>query len=137
MSEKKRYGVEVNYIVDAESVGGEEGETLDSLLWALYLEYERDMKLMLPYRDNPPAAGGTMEIPAKIIESSVTFSEFVIEQSWRKMNVPENAILTVANKMPAVWVPPNNLMPVPLQGPPVQTADGIYEKKELSFWKGF
>lgn len=132
-------------VLDAESVPAGAGRTLADLMWDLYRVYEEDMLFMKPYIDEPPSlAPGKatrVELSSKIIESSVFSSDFVIEQRWRNLPFPAGSMPThlvgPQGTTPAVFVPPDKLLPVVSQGSLVPTERGIFEKVEVSFWKGY
>ena len=132
--EAKQLGLKVK---DAESITGPGGKTLDDLLWALYLDYEREMRLMAPYKDEPPAAGGKVELLTKVVESESLLSEYIIEQDWVKMPLPPGSIFTQVNNVPALFIPPNQLLPLQFQGRPVLAGTGLFDKREFSYWKGY
>jgi len=132
--EAKQLGLKVK---NAEDSVGKDGKTLNDLIWALYLEYEHDMRLMMPYRDEPPAAGGKVELLTKVIESESLTSEYIIEQEWAKIQTPPGSIFTQVNNVPALFIPPGQLIPLQFQGLPVMSGAGLFDKREFSYWKGF
>lgn len=122
-------------VTDAEKI--HEGDAnLDDLMWKLYLAYERDLSLMKPYVDNPPAAGTKSELPVKVIESEALESSYVVEQEWVKLSVPTGSMLALMNGVPVV-VQQGNAIPVVFQGVPVPAGGAIYDKREIGRWKGF
>lgn len=122
---------------DAEAFPGTDGKNLADLTWNLYTSYEKDMQLMIPYRDSPPAAGGRTELTTKMIECETRESRFVIEQEWTKMNVPASHILSQVNGVPAAVGPNGQVVPLIFQGQPVVAGNTIYDKREYSYWKGY
>jgi hypothetical protein len=113
-----------------------ENDNLAKLMWDLYLDYESEMQLLRPYKDQLPQGGaGTSEIPTKFVESSNFSSVFIIEQEWVNLNLPAGSKLANANNQISVFVPPSTILPLVFQGQPVEIGNTIYEKREDSFWK--
>jgi len=141
-TEARQLGLKV---ADAESITADGGRNLADLMWELYLAYEKDMQFMEPYVDEPPAltpgASGKIEILSKVIETSQFSSSFVIEQRWRSLPFPKGSMPTqIAGPQgttPAVFVPPDKLLPLLVRGTLVPTDMGIFEKLEVSYWKGY
>ena len=141
-SEARQLGLKV---VDAESVNAGNGRTLSDVMWDLYRAYERDMQFMVPYVDEPPDIGAgketRVELSSKVIESAAFSSDFVIEQRWRNLPFPQGSIPTqIAGPLgssPAVFVPPDKLLPLVSRGALVPTNKGIFEKFEVTYWKGY
>lgn len=132
--EAKKIGVNITF---AESVQNKE-DYLEKLMWQLYLDYENDLKMKIPYKDElPPNGKSRLEIPIKYIESIKSSSVYIIEQEWVDMGFPEGSKLSVANNVPAVYVPSNppQILPMRFQGQPVCIGNKVYEKRESSFWK--
>lgn len=141
-TEARQLGLKV---LDAESVSIKSGRTLADMMWDLYRVYERDLQFMDPYVDDPPALppgkSGKVEVSSKVIESGLFSSDFVIEQRWRNLPLPPGSIPTQLvgpqGASPAVFVPPDKLLPMVFRGTPVPTERGIFEKLEVSYWKGY
>lgn len=141
-SEARQLGLKV---VDAESIKDGAERTLSDWMWDLYRAYEIDMQFMVPYIDEPPNIGPgkeqKVELSSKVIESSVFSSDFVIEQRWRNLPFPKGSIPTQIGgpqgSSPAVFVPPDKLLPVVSRGVMVPTNDGIFEKLEVTYWRGY
>lgn len=131
-NEAKKMGLN---IIFAEDIKNNE-DTLDKLIWQLYLDYENDLKMRIPYKDELPSGNKThLEIPLKYIESDKSSSVFILEQEWIDMGFADGSKLCTANNAPAVFIPPNQIIPVRFQGQPICTNNKIYEKREDSFWK--
>lgn len=130
--EAKKIGLKISF---AETVEGN-GDTVDKLVWQLYLDYELELKMKIPYKDELPQNGQScLEIPIKYIESSKSSSVYILEQEWVDMGFPPGSKISTANNAPAVYVPPNQIIPIRFQGQPVFIGNKIYEKREDSFWK--
>ena len=94
------------------------------------------MEMRRPYKDKLPTSGQKiMNIPIKFVESSKSSSVFIINQEWVELGFPDGSKLSMINNMPAVYVPPNQVMPMHFQGQPVIIGKKIYEKREDSYWK--
>ncbi len=132
--EARQLGLNVK---EAESILCNDRKSLNDLLWDLYIEYERDMKLMAPYRDEPPTSGGKTELLAKVIESDAAMSEFVIEQEWVRIPAPAGSVFTQVNNVPALLTPQGQVFPLMFQGSPVLVGGNVFDKREISFWKGY
>ena len=117
-------------VKDAEEISDE----LPKLMWDLYLNYEKDMKLQIPYKDELPKEGTKMELPIKYVESTVLSSFNIIEQEWINMNFPDGAKLINNNGQVAVFTPPNNIILVTFGGQPVLINGKIYDKQETNYW---
>lgn len=121
--------------VCAETIENDDGN-LDELMWQLYLDYEKDLKMRVPYTDElPPSGQSRLEVPLKYVESNKTSSVHILEQEWIDMEFPANSKICVNNNMPAVYVPPGQVIPIRFQGQPVYIENKIYEKREDSLWK--
>lgn len=119
----------------AETIANDDGG-LDELMWQLYLDYEKDLKMMVPYKDElPPDDQSHLEIPVKYVESNKLSSVYILEQEWIDMDFPDGSRICVANNAPAVYIPPNQIIPISFQGQPVCMQNKVYEKREDSFWK--
>ncbi len=134
--EAKKIGVNV---INAETVQSN-GDNLEKLMLQLYLDYENDLKMKTPYHDElPPDGQSRLEISIKYIESNRSSSVYIIDQEWVDMGFPEGSKLSIANNIPAVYIPPSQapgqIIPIRFQGQPVCIGNKIYEKRESSFWK--
>ncbi len=108
---------------------------LSELMWQLYLDYETDLSINIPYRDAIPENGNKSELPIKYIESTSASHVYVIEQNWIKMDFPENSKLINNNGQPAVYLPTNQIIPAVFSGQPVYLNNNIYDKQEVDYWK--
>lgn len=131
-------------VVDAESVTVGERRTLADAMWDLYRSYEDDMEFMAPYTDDPPkltsGKSAKVELLSKLVETRDRSSAYVIEQTWRSLPFPPNSmpsqVVTPQGAIPAIFVPSGNLIPVVCRGQLIPTEGGVFEKVEVSFWKG-
>ncbi|MGV8151216.1 MAG: SDH family Clp fold serine proteinase [Candidatus Woesearchaeota archaeon] len=114
---------------------------LSDVMWELFEEYEKDLKIDSPYKDELPLKGDTNELIVKFIESSDLSSMHVIEQTFHDLGFPEECKLVNANNQPAVYIPSKNsgeqpqVLPIAFQGTPIFINNKIIDKKEIFYWK--
>ena len=127
--EGKSIGLNVK---DAEEIS----DDLPKLMWDLYLEYENDMKLQIPYKDElPEKDDAKIELPIKYVESTVHSSSYIIEQDWINVDAPEGSTLIDNGGKFAIFAPPSTVIPAIFRGQPVFIDGKIYDKQEISYWK--
>jgi hypothetical protein len=119
---------------------------LDQLMWKLFIEYEEELKMLSPYKDEASGDDDYRIVPGKFIESNGATSAFVFDQEFHKMKLPEGTfftqISTQKGEILALAVPLQNgsfqLIPyIQKNGNPQLINDVIYKKKEITFWKKF
>lgn len=110
-------------------------ERLHELMWDLYLDYETEMDLLVPYEDNLPVSGDISEIPLKAIESTLRRDTYICEQKWVNMGFSEDCKLFDNNGQIAIYVPPNQVLSIRFQGSPAFVNGLIYDKQETLYWK--
>ena len=122
-------------VIKASSISNNDNN-LEDLMWELYKDYENDLKLKSPYKDELPTTENIIEIPIKYIESEIKSNSFVIQQVWDKINFPANSYIIKNNGQIAIYNSTNGqVIPVLFTGNPTMINNEIYDKKENSFWK--
>ena len=113
-NEAKDIGLKIKYAEEFTSGSKDTGnfENLEDLLWNLYLDYEKDLRIHEPYKDELPRTGEIREIPLKFIESSSLSTQCILEQKWINMDFPEGSYLANVNGALGVFIPPQ-FMTVP------------------------
>jgi hypothetical protein len=150
-------GLKIKYAEDFK----DDSENLEHLIWDLYLDYEKELQIFIPYKDELPTTDNIREIPIKFIESSLKSSLNILEQHWICMDFPDGTQLSSINGVLGVFIPPGyvtmpnpNATPMNPQQPPtiVQFSGGqivtvqfhgqavhiderIYEKREYNIWR--
>jgi hypothetical protein len=113
-----------------------ESAELPKLIWDLYLEYEKDMSLLSPYKDEAPASGTEVKLPFKFIESTVKSSVNNIVQNWIDLGFPPGTRVVVNNgQVLVVPPPPAQALPLVVSGQIVQLNGKIYDKQEVLLWQ--
>ncbi len=125
-SEAKNMGLNVVYAEDVK---------INRLMWDLYLDYEAELQLRRAYEDALPSTEQKNELPVKFIESEFGSSAHVIEQNFVDLGFNSSAKLTTVNNQPAVFIPPNQFIPVVFSGQLVSLNNKIYDKQETNYWK--
>jgi hypothetical protein len=119
-------------IVKSEDISSD----FNDLVWDLYLDYEKEMKLCIPYQDSLEDAQTSKEIPVKYIESTVKSSVFKIKQNWVDMGLQEGSKLILANNgQPAVFLPNGQALAIIPMGMLVMINNKIYDKQETTSWE--
>jgi len=155
--EAKDIGLKIHYAEEFT----ENSENLEDLIWELYLDYEKELKIFEPYKDEIPTTGDIREIPVKFIESASRSCQNILQQYWKHMDFPEGTYLSNANGALGVYIPPHfmsvpntpvaaygvggqlpptslinaQVVPIQFQGQAVCINDRIYEKKEYTIWR--
>jgi hypothetical protein len=160
--EAKAIGLKIKYAEEfiSGSVGTKDLENLEHLIWDLYLDYEKELSIFLPYKDELPQAGGLREIPIKLIESTTLSCQNILQQYWRDMEFPEGTYLSNSNGLLGVYIPPHFIsppnmgvaaygqpqqpqqilinalvIPIQFQGQAVYINKKIFEKREYNIWR--
>lgn len=120
----------------------EDGVTLDTVMWDLFVDYEKDMGMQEPYSDKLTAIGSKRLIPIKMVESTGFTSALVIEQEFNEITAPKGTFLTKIDKIHALAHPqPDKIQIVPINSisgmTPVNIKDKLYFKRETIGWKDF
>ena len=140
--EAKDIGLNVQKAEDIKA----EDKDLDQLMWKLFLDYEKELKMLSFYKDEASGDHDHRIIPGKFIESNGTTSAFVFEQEFHKMKIPDGTfftqISTQKGEILALAVPLQNgsfqVIPYVLKnGNPQLINDVMYKKKETPYWKKF
>jgi hypothetical protein len=151
--EAQEIGLKIKYAEEFQ----EGTENLEHLIWDLYLDYEKELLIHQPYRDELPTTGDVREIPLKFIESSVLSSQNILEQRWTDMGFPEGTYLSNINGVLGVFIPPHimtvsqptygnqpppinqliggQVVAIQFQAPVVYIDEKIYEKREFNTWR--
>jgi hypothetical protein len=159
--EAKEIGLKIKYAEEYKN----ETSNLEHLLWELYLDYEKELSIFLPYKDELPKTGNIREIPLKFIESYDRSSVNILEQRWTDMGFPKGTYLSNVNGGPGVFIPPHlevvnqqnppqahlipgygnplpanqfiggQIVPIHFQAPVVYINEKIYEKREFNIWR--
>ncbi|MBE3121645.1 MAG: hypothetical protein IMZ58_05490 [Thermoplasmata archaeon] len=117
------------------------GENLSDIMWKLFEEYEKDLELKKPYKDELPKQGNINKIPIKYIESSNLSSVKIIEQDFVNLRFQQGTILIFSeNKQPGVYIPGTaqsqpQTIPIYCEGKPVVLNNTIYDKREIDYWE--
>jgi len=142
--EARDIGLNVQKAEDFKAGAGD--KDLDQLMWKLYLDYEEELKMLIPYRDEVSGDDERKIVPAKFVESAGMTSALVIEQEFHKMRTPNGTFFTQMStqkgEILALAIPVQNggfqLIPYALKnGNPELINDEVYRKKEVSYWKKF
>lgn len=131
--EAKEIGLEIEF---AEKFSDGK-DNLSDIMWKLFEEYEKDLELKIPYRDELPKKGDTNEIPIKFVESSNLSSTNIIEQKMVDFGFPENTVLIHTGGQPGIFIPGTTSQPIPIncEGQPIVLNNKIYDKREIAYWK--
>lgn len=133
--EAKLIGLDVDFAEEFK----DDKDNLSDLMWLLLNEYEKDLKLRIPYRDELPINGLVNKLPIKIIESVSLTSTKVLEQTFVDLGFSDTARLVIVNDRPAIYNSlPNSqpeIIPLLFEGQPVNIENKIYDKKELAYWE--
>lgn len=137
-TEAKGIGLNVQ---NAEEIVGKSGRTLDTVMWELLKDYEKDMSMQMPYCDKLSSIGEKRLIPIKMVESVGLTSAFIIEQEYSKINAPKGSYFTkVDNIFALAFIKADTLQIVPFSftdGTPTNIKDELYLKRENAYWKEF
>jgi hypothetical protein len=106
----------------------------EKLMWGLYKEYEKAMRMDIPYIDLPPKNREDREIPFTYIESDYITSMKVGLQKFRKLVYPAGSTLTTQDGNPAVSLPDGSIVPVWTSGQLMMDEGSIFEKSEEIYW---
>jgi len=109
-------------------------DRLEDLMWNLYKEYEKAMRMDIPYIDLPPKNREDREIAFTYIESETIISKKVGLQKFKKLDYPVGSTLTTQNGSPAVYLPDGNTVPVWSSGELMMYEGSIFEKSEDIYW---
>lgn len=115
-------------------------ENLADIMWKLFEEYEKDLELRIPYKDELPATGNIKKIPIKFVESSNVSSSKIIEQNYINLGLPSGSVLIFGeNRQPMAFIPGTaqnqpSTLPIYCEGRPVVLNNTIYDKRELDYW---
>jgi len=143
--EAKKIGLNIKKAEDF----SKDDKNLADVMWELFEEYEKDLNLEMPYKDQAPPQGKNInEIPIRFIESNDLSSTHIIEQTMTNIGFPANSKLIripVGNSLqPAVYIPgqrtqQGNIPPqtylIACNGTPLHLNNVIYDKEEISYWK--
>lgn len=132
-AEAKEIGLNV---INADTINNDSGN-LEDLIWELYKDYENDLKLGIPYKDELPASGNDqVKIPIKFVESTEKNNCFVIIQKFVKLNFPSGSQLLNNNGQMVVQNgTTGQILPVVFMGAPTVINGEIYDKQESIKWE--
>jgi hypothetical protein len=140
ISRTEAKGIGLN-IQKAEEIGNGVDKTLDSTMWELFKDYEKELSMQQPYHDRLSAIGDKRLIPVKMVESRDLTSAFIIEQEYSKINAPKGSYFTkVDNIFALAFIKADTLQIVPFSfpdGTPTNIKDELYIKRENVYWKEF
>ena len=109
----------------------EPNSNLETLIWSLYLEYEKEMQFRSPYKDEPTTS---RDIPIVYIESINETNKRIIRQKISLVNTPQNSFITIFNGLASFFVNNNSFIPVKTEGNAVIINGQIYDKVESVLW---
>ncbi len=122
-------------VVSADAIS-DSTDNLEDLMWSLYKDYEAELKLKTPYKDEAPTSGDTNKLPIKFIESTNKSDKFVINQKMVLLNFPVNSYIINNNGQFAVYnSTTGQVVPVVFMGQPTFIDGKIYDKQESIFWE--
>lgn len=122
-------------VINADEVSNTD-DNLEDLIWSLYKDYESELKLKTPYKDEVPISGDTNKLPIKFIESTSKSNKFLINQKMVLLNFPENSYIINNNGQFAVYNSANGqVVPIVFMGQPTFIDGKIYDKQESIFWE--
>jgi hypothetical protein len=110
---------------------------LSQLMWDLFLDYEKEMKLFIPYTDEFPEKGHTVKIILKKIESIVRESTNINEQKWIHLDLPEGCLPTKDpdTDRESLFYPPDQILFLNLPGKLILWDNKVYNVRENIYWK--
>lgn len=126
-------------IINADTIHNKTGN-LENLLWQLYSDYEKDLKLNQPYKDELPQSNkNSVDLPVKYVESNKFSSVHVLEQEWDDFGFPNGSKLSFSSPegQPAIY-DSNTKQVIPIffeNAIPTIMNDKVYVKTETSYWK--
>ena len=118
---------------EAKSIGlkiMEPDEIVESLMWDLYLEYEKDLDFKNPYQDTITSG---RDIVLCAIESESRSDRRAAQQKITTMNFPQDAKLTVVDGQPAILMG-TTLLGIQTQGTAVVVDGKVCDKVENVRW---
>mgnify|MGYP000974675710 FL=1 len=122
-------------VVNADTVS-DSNENLETLMWELYKDYEDELKLKTPYKDEAPTTGDTNKLPIKFIESTNKSNKFIISQKMAQLNFPANSYIINNNGQVAVYnSATGQVVPVIFMGQPTYIDGKIFDKQESLLWE--
>jgi ClpP class serine protease len=107
---------------------------LEQLIWQLYKEYERIMKMDIPYVDEPPKKKATKEVPFTIIESANIISKKIGLIKFKQLDFEKGSYLVSSEGEPAVYTPSGETIPVIPNGRLIAANSLVYDKTEEVYW---
>lgn len=126
------------YALRLSSIIKDSENDLNSLMWQLFEDYEKEMELFQPYQDALPSLGGVNKIPLKYIETKDLSKSQIIEQKFLDMGLPERSLLiNVPSQMgmqKGVLTPDNQQIIISPVGSAVKLGNKIYDKVEKVLW---
>jgi hypothetical protein len=124
-------------IIDADTIH-KGNDNLEDLLWKLYIDYENELKLNQPYKDELPQRNQSkVKLPVKFVESNTFSSVHILEQEWSDFGFPVGSRLSFSNEgQPAIYNPKlKQVIPIFFEdGVPTVMDNKVYVKTESSYW---
>lgn len=112
---------------------------LSQLMWDLFLDYEKEMKLLIPYIEEFPEKekDSTVKIILKKIESTVRESTNINEQKWTNPDLPEGCLPTQDpdTNRECIFYPPDQKLYLNLPGKLVLWKTKVYNVRENIYWE--
>jgi len=112
---------------------------LNKLMWELYEDYEKEVKLFEPYEDVLPTESTTNKIPIKFIETTDLSKKQIIEQKFEDLGFPDDSVLvqvpTQFGLHNGVLTPNNQQILINAKGQPIKLQNKIYDKIEKVVWE--
>ncbi|MBI5421544.1 hypothetical protein HZA44_00200 [Candidatus Peregrinibacteria bacterium] len=133
--EAKNLGLKVSFAENFKKTGGAD---LNSLMWQLYEDYEKELELRETFQIALPSTGNSNEINIKFIETADISQKKIIEQTFKKLAYPKGSRITINNNMLTVVYPtPGGLNAESpfFEGVLKNLNDEIYEITEKQLWK--
>jgi hypothetical protein len=109
---------------------------ISQLMWELFLDYEEEMKMLIPV-DELPEKDLSAKIILKKIESTVTECTNINEQKWVHLDLPEGC-LPVKNpdtNRECIFHPPDQKLHLNVPGKLVFWENKIYNLRDNIYWK--
>lgn len=108
---------------------------LEKLIWDLYKEYEKSMKMDKPYVDLPPKDKNYQEVIFTFIESHGLSSKKCGKINFKKLDFPKGSHLVSVDETEAVYTPSGETIPLIPTGQLIAANGFIYDKTEDIFWE--
>lgn len=107
---------------------------LEQLTWDLYKQYEKKMKMDIPYIDEPPKDKERRDVPLTYIESNELTSVKISLLHFKKLDFAKGSKLVDNNGETAVYTPEGDVIPLIPDGRLIAAHDFIYDKTEDIYW---